>query len=164
MQELDDVLGGEPVSADHIPRLEYLDAVVYEGLRCPPASPFAGVRIVQKPTEIGGFEIAPGTVVTQGFGVMSQRQDVFETPGKFNPDEHFHQRRIKPYTFSPFGGGKRMCIGKAFAQLELKVTLATIFTQANVRPDFDRLRGVREGFLVQPENGGLVTFLGRRDS
>lgn len=155
-EEIDEVLGEEPIGEEHVPRLEYLDAVIQEGMRCPPASPFAGVRIAREATPLGDYLVPKGSVVTQGYGVMTQRDDLYESPGRFDPDEHFHQRRIKPYTFSPFGGGKRMCIGKSFAQLELKVILATLFQIVDCEPAFDELRGERQGFLVQPENGGPI--------
>ncbi|MEM9558556.1 MAG: cytochrome P450 [Acidobacteriota bacterium] len=153
---------GHPITAEHVPRLDYLDAVVKEGMRTPPTSPFAGVRRALRTTRIGDFEIPAGTTVTHGFGVMTQARSLFETPDTFDPERHFHGRRVPPYTFNPFGGGKRMCIGKSFAQFEIKTILATILQRVELEVQNDSLETVRDGFLVTPKDGGQVILRSRR--
>ena len=54
--------------------------------------------------------------------------DVYPEPKQFKP-ERFLERQFSPYEYYPFGGGNRRCIGMAFAQLEIKLVLATIFSR-----------------------------------
>lgn len=158
--ELDEVLGGEPVTAESALRLEYLDAVIQETTRYRPLAPMAGVRKVAKPFEIGGHTLEPGAIVTQCFPRMAQNAELFERPEVFDP-EHFYRRKMAPFTWNPFGGGTRMCVGRGLAELELKVVLATLLQQAEFELAQSKVTAERSGFFFGP-NQGLRMRIRRR--
>jgi unspecific monooxygenase len=153
--ELDEVVGGEPVAAEHLDRLTYLQAAIQESIRYRPMAPMAGIRRVKKPFEIGGYEIPPGTLVVQCFPAMARRPELYEHPCRFAP-EHFHGRKTKPFEWNPFGGGTRMCIGRGLAEVELKVVLATLLQHADFRIAQDEVKPVRQGFFFGPDRGLLL--------
>ena len=75
-----------------------------------------------------GYEFEPGVVLSPCAYLTHQRNDVYPEPKQFKP-ERFLERQFSPYEYYPFGGGNRRCIGMAFAQLEIKLVLATIFSR-----------------------------------
>jgi cytochrome P450 len=150
--ELDRVLQGRPIEAEHLEELAYLDAVIKETLRFRPLGPFAGMRRTRKPIEIGGYLVPRGVLVLQGFSIMANRRDLFANPEQFDP-RHFYGKRMKPFEWNPFGGGTRKCIGAGFAEVELKVVLATILQHAKLRLGQKRVRPVRAGPFFSPNKG-----------
>jgi cytochrome P450 len=86
------------------------------------------------------------------------RSDVYENPNEFRP-ERFLEGAPEPYTWIPFGGGVRRCIGAAFAQQEIKVVLRTLlaggrFRSASPRPEAARTRHV----TIVPSRGARVVL------
>ena len=152
LKELDEVLGGEPVSAETVPQLEYLDAVIQETIRYRPIAPMAGIRRVEKPFELDGRTLAPGSIVTQCFPRMARRPELFERPDVFDPN-HFYQRRMAPFTWNAFGGGTRMCVGRGLAELELKVVLATLLQNARFTIAQEAVTPERSGMFFGPSQG-----------
>ena len=69
--------------------------------------------------ELGGWTLPPGVHVTPCIYLAHRRADVWEDPTAFRP-ERFLDGAPEPYTFIPFGGGVRRCVGAAFASLEMK--------------------------------------------
>lgn len=161
LDELDDVLTGRPVAAEHLDQLPYLQAVIHEAIRFRPIAPMAGVRLVKQAFPIGDYELAPGSLVVQCFPAMARRPELFARPERFDP-EHFYRRKMKPFTWNPFGGGTRMCIGRGLAELELKVALATLLQQVELTLAQDSVRAVRNGFFFAPDNGLQITWRPRR--
>lgn len=159
--EIDDVLADVAVEAEHLDHLPYLDAVIQEAIRFRPIAPMAGVRRVKKPFQIGGFELPPDHLVVQCFPAMARRAELFERPQVFDP-EHFFRRKMQPFTWNPFGGGTRMCIGRGLAELELKVVLATLLQKVDFKLAQPSVRPVRNGFFFAPNRGLQVTWTPRR--
>ena len=133
---------------------EYLDAVVQETLRVRPVVPEV-FRAPSERTELGGYEFAPGTQLAAS--IMLVQLD----PALYPPDPHaFRPERFldgapAPYTWVPFGGGVRRCLGAAFATLEMKVVIATVLSRARLRaprPKSERARF--RGVTLLPSRGG----------
>src|SRR5262249_34869756 len=103
---------------------EYLDAVVEETLRLRPVVLFVG-RQLRKPMELGGYDLPDGTVVGPSIYLAHTREDVYPEPYAFRP-ERFIEDQTDTYSWIPFGGGTRRCIGAAFAQFEMRVVLRTV--------------------------------------
>ena len=135
-------------SAEQIAALEYLDAVIKETARLNPVVPIV-VRQLEADTRIGDYEIPAGNVVAPCIYLTHRRPE----PEVFNPDR-FVGRPIDPYTFFPFGGGTRHCLGAAFATYEMKIVLARLLSRVSLRPDpGHRVRVVRRGITFAPSGG-----------
>ena len=129
-EELRRVTGGGPPEAEHLPALEYLDASIRESLRKSPVAPFI-VRKTVKPFAAGGREYPAGVVLCPCPYLVHRRQDLYPEPDQFRP-ERFLERKFGPHEWLPFGGGNRVCVGMPFALYEMKVLLATLFSQARL--------------------------------
>jgi len=103
---------------------DYVDAVVKETLRLRPVLP-AVVRQVKQPITVGGMDFAPGVTLTPCIHLVHRRPDIYPEPARFRP-ERFLERPAGTYTWLPFGGGVRRCLGAAFAQFEMKTILRVV--------------------------------------
>ena len=150
--ELARVLGGGPVEAQHLPQLEYLDAIVKEAARLTPV--VTGVlRHLHAPARIGGLDLPAGISVLASIYGTHHRPDLWPEPERFQP-ERFLGARPSPNTFFPFGGGVRRCLGAAFATYELKIVLAEVLSRVELRiaPGY-RMRPVLRAITVAPSRG-----------
>jgi cytochrome P450 len=139
----------------------YLGAVAKETLRIRPVVPFVG-RELREDTELGGYELPPGTVVMPAIYLAHTRPDVYPDPYEFRP-ERFLDGGPDTYGWIPFGGGTRRCIGAAFAELEMRVVLSTILRRATLRPASDRPeRMVRRNVTLSPRGGTPAVLVDRR--
>ncbi len=102
---------------------DYLTAVVNETLRVRPVVDSAA-RKLSAPLELGGHRLPAGTFLSTSISGIQRSPQIHSDPLRFSP-ERFLQRQA-PYTFIPFGGGERRCIGAAFATTEIKVVLRTV--------------------------------------
>jgi cytochrome P450 len=110
---------------------DYLDAVVKETLRLRPVLPVV-VRLLQAPMEIGGWELPAGVTVAPCIHLVHRREDVYPEPHRFRP-ERFLERPAGTYTWLPFGGGIRRCLGASFAQFEMKAVLSVVARSVTLR-------------------------------
>jgi cytochrome P450 len=141
---------------------EYLDAAIKEALRVRPVIVDVA-RKLTAPAEIGGYELPAGTFVLPAIAAMHYREDVYPDPHEFRP-ERFLDGSGDKYTWIPFGGGVRRCIGAAFAQYEMRVVLRTILERAELsapdpRPEKVRVRNI----TLAPGAGGRVVLERRLD-
>jgi cytochrome P450 len=111
---------------------EYVDGVIRETLRLRPVIPFVG-RVLREPQTIGGFDLPAGARVAPSIHLMHRRADVYPDPAAFRP-ERWLGVRPNPYTFLPFGGGVRRCLGASFAETEMRAVLRAIVAQVRLRP------------------------------
>lgn len=125
--ELDSVLKGRlPTSAD-VPRLPYCEQVILESMRLfPPVYVFGREAIAD--CTIGGYRISKGTTVLISQYVTHRDPRNFERPDEFDPDRWNDGlvKRLPKYSYYPFGGGPRICIGNSFAMLEALLIVATV--------------------------------------
>ena len=134
---------------------EYLDAVVKETLRLRPVLPIV-VRMVTEPTEIGGRLLPAGVAVAPCIYLMHRRDDVYAEPDRFRP-ERFLETPAGTYTWIPFGGGVRRCLGASFALFEMKVVLSAILSRVEVSPARAASeRVVRRAITLTPGRGAEV--------
>jgi len=109
----------------------YLDAVVHETLRLRPVLPIV-VRRLTEPVEIAGHLLPAGASVTPCIYLIHRRPDVYPEPARFLP-ERFLDTPPGTYTWIPFGGGVRRCLGASFALFEMKAVLSVVATRARLR-------------------------------
>jgi cytochrome P450 len=158
---LQEELGAQALDAGKVARLEYLDATVKETLRLNPVIPDVGRRL-KAPARIGGYDLPVGVHVLPAIYLTHRRADLWPEPLEFRP-ERFIGLRPDPTVYLPFGGGRRRCIGMAFAQYEMKVILAEIISRTELRlsPGY-RGRPVRRAVTLVPEEGLPITLVRRR--
>ncbi|MFM9043203.1 MAG: cytochrome P450 [bacterium] len=140
---------------------DWMEAVIAETLRVRPVVPMIG-RELRKPMTLDGCDLEAGTSVMLSIYLAHTRPDVFEDPYRFDPSRF---DGIKPDTYSwiPFGGGTRRCIGAAFAQFEMRTVLRTILTSLDLAPGSgspDKM--VRRNVTLSPKNGSPVLVGSRR--
>jgi cytochrome P450 len=157
--ELRRVTGGKPPEAEHLPALEYLDAAIRESLRRSPVVPFV-VRKTVRPFAAGAREYPAGVVLCPCSYLVHRRADLYPEPDRFRP-ERFLERKFGPHEWFPFGGGNRVCLGMPFALYEMKVLLATFFSQVRLeRPGGARSRARRYGIVLGPDDGARLIVRG----
>ncbi|HEY8769336.1 MAG TPA: cytochrome P450, partial [Thermoleophilaceae bacterium] len=92
----------------------YLTAVIQETLRRRPVLPQAEPRLVKKPVTIGDWDYEPGVIMAASAWLVHHDPDVYEDPFAFRP-ERFLDTQPGTYTWIPFGGGRRRCLGASFS-------------------------------------------------
>jgi len=133
----------------------YLDATVQEVLRVRPVLSITPRKVVE-PFCIGEWTLPPGVHVTPCLYLAHRRPELWPDPTAFRP-ERFLDGAPAPYTWLPFGGGVRRCIGAAFATMELREVLRAVVRRWELRPDRpegERMR--RRGVTLTPARGGRV--------
>ncbi len=106
---------------------EYMQAVISETLRVRPVVPLV-VRVLQKSLRVGARELPAGTRVVPSIYLTNRNPSVYDEPEEFRP-ERFLERAPETFSWIPFGGGIRRCIGASFATLEMKLILQTMLSE-----------------------------------
>jgi cytochrome P450 len=133
----------------------YLDAVTKETLRLRPVID-AAERTLTKPRMVAGWELPAGVKVYPGIALVHMREELYERAHEFRP-ERFVDEGADSYTWLPFGGGIRRCIGAALAQAEMAEVLRVIAPRAELRPTRERPDPVvLRGITLAPKHGVRV--------
>ena len=140
---------------------EYLDAVIKETLRVRPVVSEV-FRAPAVATELGGYRFEPGTQLAVSILLLQYDPELYPPdPQAFRP-ERFLEGAPEPYTWVPFGGGVRRCLGAAFATLEMKVVISTVLTRARLRAPRAKSERTRfRGVTLLPSRGGEAIVDGR---
>jgi len=105
---------------------EYAEAAGKEALRLRPVLPVV-VRHLRAPMAIAGLDLPAGTVVAPSIYLVHRRPEIYPDPARFDPERFLGDKpQGGTYTWIPFGGGVRRCLGAAFALMELRVVLAEL--------------------------------------
>ena len=159
--ELDAVLGTEearrlPTLADY-PALRYTEQVFAESMRLyPPA--WAMGRMSTKPVTLGPYRIPPGAHFFFSQYIMSRTDEFFPDPLRFDPDRFTPENKASrpKYTYFPFGGGSRQCIGESFAWMEGVFSLATIAQRWKLSYACDSPPEVQAKITLRPKHPLLM--------
>lgn len=136
----------------------YAEAVVTETLRLRPPGVFTFRGVVAPFTFDDGLTLQPGSVLAPMLGPMMRDPDVYDAPEEFRP-ERFVDERPGTYTWTPFGGGSRRCMGGAFSIAEMRVILATIVRQARFRAVDTPPESIgRANIILIPKENAIVTL------
>ncbi len=126
-EEVDNALGGRDPQAADLPALQYTGMVFEEAMRLyPPVWTIS--RVATMDDEVSGVKIPKGTTVMLSPYAMHRNRDIWPEPEKFMP-ERFHPDAVaqRPrYSYFPFGGGPRVCLGNRFAMMEAKIMMAMV--------------------------------------
>ena len=134
---------------------DYLNAVVSESLRLRPVID-AAERTLTRPRVVGDYELPAGIRVYPAIVLVQRREDLYPEADEFRPDR-FLDGETESYTWLPFGGGIRRCIGAALAQAEMAEVIRIVLAQVElepVRPEPDPV--VLRGITLQPRYGTPV--------
>jgi len=140
----------------------YLEAVVHETLRI--RSPILDApRTTTEPTELGGYTVPPGIVVSAMCAVTQRNPDVWEDPLAFTP-ERFLGDRPAPYAFTPYGGGVRRCVAASLTTLLMQTVVRLLVERATVTaaPGPEE-RSRLYGLALLPSRRATVVLRPRRD-
>jgi cytochrome P450 len=140
---------------------ELREATILEVQRMRPVISFAG-RHTMKPFEVGGYRLPRGVLIGLSAGLTHYDPNLFPHPDRFDPDR-FVGVRPGTYSWIPFGGGRRRCIGATFAHMELDVVLRTILQRVELAPtDAPDERWHFKGVAWAPAEGGRALVTGVR--
>lgn len=160
VNEIDTIAGVEPLSVEHMAKLEFIDAVIKESLRLVPIIPVVA-RILKRPLALGSIRLPEGVGVFPCAYLMHHDPAIWPEPERFDP-ARFVGLKIDPATYFPFGGGARRCVGMAFATMEMKLVLAELLRSHKlVRAPGARTRLTRRGITLAPSDGVEVVALRR---
>ena len=135
----------------------YTDAVIRETLRSRPVIVDVA-RKLTAPLSVGGYELPAGTLVLASITGLHAREDLYPDADAFRP-ERFLGEPPGTYTWIPFGGGVRRCLGAAFAQEEMRIVLREIATRADLRPADPRPERPRmRNVTIAPEHEARVVL------
>lgn len=111
---------------------QYLTATIQETLRLRPVIVVV-IRRLTEAVEIGGFELPAGVSVTPSIHLVHRNPEIYPEPERFLP-ERFIENPPGTYTWIPFGGGIRRCLGASFAQFEMAVVLEELVKRRDIHP------------------------------
>jgi cytochrome P450 len=134
----------------------YLDAVVKETLRRRTVVPGVGRVVRGAPFRLNGYVIPPGIEINPSIAGMHRRADSYQDPSEFRPERFLGEDPPDTYTWIPFGGGTRRCLGASFATFEMRVVIARVLARARLAPVGRPERGVRKGVTIVPRRGVRV--------
>lgn len=130
-QELDEIFGHDldrDITVEDLKRMRYLDMCFKESLRLFPPVPIIG-RVLQEDTIIDGHVIPKGVTCFINMYSLHRNSEYFSDPDSYIP-ERFLSKEVRdrhPFSYVPFSGGPKNCLGQRFAQMEAKTMLAKVF-------------------------------------
>jgi cytochrome P450 len=160
--ELDAVLAGRPPAADDLARLPFTRAVLAESLRLYPPV-YAIAREAAVGFAVGGYEIAPGTLILMSPYLLQRDPRFYPEPDRFDPTRWIGGAPRPPrFSYFPFGGGPRGCIGQPYALQEAALVLATLAGRWRMRLAPGPPVGVRPLINLRPRNGVPMVLSARQ--
>jgi cytochrome P450 len=167
-EELDSVLGGNkkeitPASVADLSKLEYLERVFREAMRLYPPVWSMG-RFVENEYSLGGYTIPKGSSLIFSQYVMHHNARYYDNPETFDPDrwtEDF-KMHLPRFSYFPFGGGIRGCVGEPFAWQEGILLIATISSYWSMRLAPNQHVKLEPSITLNPKNGIKMKLRARR--
>jgi len=139
----------------------YLTATIQETLRRRPVLPNPAPRYIMRPIEVGGWTYPPGACLVPSAYLIHHDPAIYPDPYAFRP-ERFLGEQPGTYTWIPFGGGRRRCLGASFAMVEMKLVLRSVFATCEPRAAGDGFEVARRRNITIRPARGAVAVLGER--
>jgi cytochrome P450 len=134
----------------------YLTATIQEVLRRRPVLPNSAPRLVMEPIEVGGWDYPVGVTLVPSAYLIHHDPSIYPDPYEFRP-QRFVDSPPGTYTWIPFGGGRRRCLGASFAMLEMKIVLRAVLSQRELRVTgngYEMPR--RRNITIRPSEGAVA--------
>jgi cytochrome P450 len=123
---------------------DYLDAVIKEALRIRPVIPGVGRVVRGEPFRLGEWVIPEGVEINPSIRVIHHREGLYPDSRAFRPERFLEPDAPDTYTWIPFGGGTRRCLGASFAQMEMRIVLEQVLGRARslraASPELDQVQ------------------------
>ncbi len=147
--EVDRLLGGRAPTAADVRELGLVERIVKESMRLYPPAWFLE-RSLHQEDVVGGARLRPGAIIALVPWITHRLPHLWEEPARFDPDRFLPEReKARPrFAYFPFGGGQRLCIGRAFAMMEAVLVVARVLQRFDV--------ALAERARIEPE--ALVTL------
>jgi hypothetical protein len=139
----------------------YLDAVIKETLRIRPVVMEVG-RDLTEDTRIGEWRLPAGTRVMSSIALVQKAEEHWPDPAAFNPERFLNGTGPAPYTWIPFGGGPRRCIGASFATTEMAAIIPVVLGHFDLAPDRPEPERSQTRNVTQVPARGASVILTRR--
>jgi cytochrome P450 family 135 len=133
----------------------YLDAVVKEALRIRPVIPGVGRVVRQEPFALNGYLVPVGVEINPSIRTIHRRADLYPSPSSFAPERFLRPDAPDTYTWVPFGGGTRRCLGASFALMEMRVILARVLERAQLKAADERVAKAQFRAITLSPKGGV---------
>jgi cytochrome P450 len=131
----------------------YLTATIQEILRRRPVLPNAEPRLVKEPIEVGGWSYPVDVCLVPSVYLIHHDAEIYPDPYAFRP-ERFLEQAPGTYTWIPFGGGRRRCIGASFAIQEMKIVLRAVLSACELQPATEAFEvAERRNITIKPASG-----------
>ncbi len=140
---------------------DYLTATVQETLRRRPVLPNAAPRYATAPIEVGGWSYPAGICLVANAYLVHHDPEIYRDPYSFRP-ERFLDASPGTYSWIPFGGGRRRCIGANFALLEMRIVLRTVLAANRLIAAGDATEVARRRAITISPAQGAEAVLERR--
>ncbi|KAJ3603112.1 hypothetical protein NHX12_030856 [Muraenolepis orangiensis] len=155
------VPAGEDPCGEHIKSMPYLKACLKESMRSTPSVPFTS-RTLDKDTLLADYTIPKGTVVMINSHALGTNDEYFPEGKSFKPERWLRENStIDPFAYVPFGIGKRMCIGRRLAELQLHLAMCWLVRDYEIVPTDDEPLDVIHSGLLSPNRELPVAFIPR---
>jgi cytochrome P450 len=158
-QEFDSVLGEAPLSYGDVPKLAFATQVIHEALRIYP--PFWMVdRMAVADDRVGDLAISGGSMVIVFVYGAHHAQRSWPDPESFNPERFTkaNEKLHKPFTYLPFGGGPRGCIGGNYAMLQILMILTALLKKYDFQLSPGQRIEARPMVILRPKHGIRMIF------
>jgi cytochrome P450 len=153
-EEAGTLASGAPPSAEQVASLVYFEQVISETLRIYPPI-HVGNRLAKGDLAVCGYAIPTGGRVMVSYYATQHDETHWPDPESFKPERFAAGEKHLPYTFLPFGGGPRNCLGANFARVEAQVILAHLFQRFDFELTRKRVR-LHMGATLEPSPGVFV--------
>ena len=164
-QEIDSVLGDRLPTADDVARLRYTEMVLAESMRLYPPAWTLGRRVLAD-YQVGAYIVPSNSIVLMSPWVMHHDSRYYPDPFKFDPARWtIEEREARPkFSYFPFGGGPRVCIGEQFAWMEGALLIATIAQQWKMRLASDQRVEPKAMITLRPKYGMRMVVEARNNT
>lgn len=141
LHEIKEVIGGDPITYEHLSQLKYLTAVLNESLRLFPPVPIIGREAICDTTVLD-TEMKADDIIVLPIYVMHRSPKFWNNPNTFDPERFLRDPKLGRASlhFKPFGDGPRVCIGASLAMIEAQLAVATIIREFSVHTESENLK------------------------
>jgi cytochrome P450 len=139
----------------------YLDALIKEALRLRTVIPGVGRVVQDRPFTLGRYEVPVGMEINPSIRTMHRRADLYPQPEEFRPERFLGPDAPDTYTWLPFGGGTRRCLGASFALTEMRVVVARVLERATLFAADNRQAKVHFRVITLAPKTGVRVVQGR---